>query len=1443
MTGLSGGVAGSELRVTIADDRREIDLSVQAGDSHTVGELAAQAAELIGGADSGGLWCERRSTYLDAATPLADAEARWGDRLLLTAATREPTRVGGRPRFELVVSAGPCAGQRWELGDGTYSLGRDPDSNVEVADPSISRHHLDLTVTKDGVTIVDAGSANGTAIDGGALKPERAYPLEEGDELELGRTMVRARRLGERTDPGLRLRAGRLDFNRPPRVRAPWEPFTRELPSPPSHGRRARLPLAASLLPLAAGVLLFVLLDSPVMLAVAGLSPLMAISSYLGDRRGGRKSFARASTEFHEQVEAAVEELDGALLEEAAQRRAELPDAAALIARAREHSPALWERRRADPDFLHLRVGVADLPARSEVSIGKGGDAELRAEADRLLAERQSVPSVPVPIEVAAVGVVGLTGPRRAGAGLARWLLLQAAILHSPDDLVIVAAVGEDAAAEWEWLKWLPHLRPDRLGVIAPAVAVGRAAAEDMLTEVGDVLRASAAQERFGGDEDHGRAQLLLLLDEGLGIDRGLISSVLAKAAERGVAAVWLGRDVRDLPGQTGAIVEAHRDRATLLLTDVGSGADTEDVSADSVSLQLAEETARLLAPLRDVGERGRSGDIPRQVGLLDILDLVPPSSQALRRRWEEWRGGLRMPIGIGGEGPLSVDLRSEGPHALIAGTTGSGKSELLRTVVASAAASVPPDRLVFLLIDYKGGSAFAPCATLPHVVDVISDLDGHMAERALVSLDAELKRRERILAEHGAKDLRELMRRHPDAAPPMLVIAVDEFAKLREEIPEFVDGVVDVAQRGRSLGVHMVLAAQTLRNAFTPAIRANTNLRVALRVADDTESEDVIGSPLAARIPSGESSRGRAFVRTGSGDSELRELQTAYVSGRSIPAEGLGLGLRPFDLADLEQSVAADSGPDSDADNDLTALGAAATAAQAEMGLAQPQPPWLPMLPSLLGLDELRGPDDDPPRPGRAAVGLVDLPRLQRQEALDVDLAAVGHVAVFGGANSGKTTFLTSTALALAEAAPPQQLGIYALDAGGGHLAPLAELAHCGAVVSAEDEERVERLFRELLRRIERGVAARRAQGAAGAAEQTTVLLLDDLGSFAHQYDRPGFGSAYESLQRVLAGGRNASVHVLLTASRRGDLPSALAAHIGQRLVLRMPTEEDMLSLGLERKAVRGAHLPPGRGFTQASDEFQVAVPVRDGAQWPLERAVADVPAAGAEAVRPIEVLPNRVEASALGLASGIESLPLGVGDIDLDVAAIDLGEMHFLIVGPYRSGRSAALGTIAAGLRAAEPGARVHLLSPRRSPLRDLDLWDTASSGADACAESVASIVREVEAEGPDAPFRFVLVDDGGELTDAATLSHLERLVRTGRDGRVRVVAAVESASARGIGLGWIRELRREGHGLLLHPDLSADGDLLAAKLPRQVPAPFVPGRGFLVRAGAAELVQVAR
>jgi S-DNA-T family DNA segregation ATPase FtsK/SpoIIIE len=1420
-----------DLRITVASGDAEADLRVTAAGTDPVGKLAEAAAEALGQAPVNSLWCERRGEQLSGGLTLAQAAIRWGDRLLLDVPRTETTQVGGKARVELVVSAGPCSGEIFLLGYGSFGLGRGHDVDICIPDPSMSQHHLDLRVDPTGVQVVDPGSTNGTAIAGEPLTVSVPYTVREGDEVELGRTLIRFRPLARGVVARVDQHGGLLEFIRPPRIGREFVPFRAELDAPPEKGRRARLPLAASLMPLLAGLVLFLLLSSPVMLAVAGLSPLMAIGTYVSDRRGGKLSFASGATRFRQKLESILESLDVALANEEAARRDEALDAPALMQTLAELSPTLWSRGPLDADFLRLRLGLADLEARSRVAIGDGGEQELRELASSRLASRKRVSAVPLTVDLAAAGVVGIAGPRKATASLARWMIVQAAILQSPGELILMAALTPSSAEEWAWLKWLPHLRPDRLGLDLAPVAIGRSESERLLGEIPELIRqrTSLARSAVASVKP---TQLLILIDQQTGIDRSILSAALTNATENAVSVLWIGHDSRDLPGQAKKIVELAEDRAVLSLTDVDSGKSTSGVSAEGLSEELADRAARSLAPIRDVSELARTSDIPGRVGLLSLIALLPPDAARLEQRWSAWRGKLDAVIGIGADGPLTIDLRRDGPHALIAGMTGSGKSELLRTLVAAAAAAAPPNRLSFLLVDYKGGSAFAPCAAFPHVVDVVSDLDEHLAERALTSLRAELKRRERILAEHGAKDLKDLERQVPGAAPPLLVIAVDEFAKLREEVPEFVDGVVDIAQRGRSLGVHMVLAAQTLRNAFTPAIRANTNLRIALRVSEDSESEDVIASPLAARIPSGERSLGRGYARTGHG--ELREFQTAYVSGRSDQAVASELTVEPFTVAQAMAATSDSPAVSSDADSDLTELAEAAREAQLAMNLPVPTPPWLPILPPLLALDALA---DHRFGDGRVAIGLVDLPALQRQDPLVLDLVGAGHVAVYGASNSGKTTLLCTVALALARSSTPAELCVYGLDAAGAKLAELSDLPHSGGIVLAHEEERLHRLMRLLVRRIDDADSRR---------EQRVVLLLDDFDAFAQRHNRPGVDSAFQLFERVLAGGRAAGIHVVLSASRRGSLSAPLAAHVGQRLALRMPTEEELLSLGLVAKAVKGATLSPGRGFTQDGNEFQVAIPVRDGAPQTVAEAVEEIDGPATSRAWSIEVLPSRVSRAELTSTTpdgqSIDGVPIALSDDDLSPATIDLSQLHFLVIGSYRSGRSTTLETIARGIAEASPNAPIHLLSPRPSPLRDSELWASMATGLSDCESAAARLLEEVEGGVYFDRPAFLVVDDAGELTDARIAAMLERVVRLSRDTRLRVLAAVETGAARGIGSPWIRELRREGHGLLLQPDLDADGDLLGVRLPRRVAAPLVPGRGFIVVRGVAELVHVA-
>ena len=1361
---------------------------------------------------------------------------RHGDLVLIGTPPARPPDAA--TELELVVVGGPASGRRFPLPAGEHVVGRDVGASIVLDDAALSGRHLRVAVRDGGASVTDLGSRNGTLIHGEALEPGTPEPLAAGSVVRAGRSLLAV--APTPADPPAPPAAGdgTVPFNRPPRVHRPLEPARRPFPPPPDSPQRGRLPLGASLIPLALGIGLYIVTRLPTMLLFSTLSPVMALSTYLEDRRSGRKGYERRRREYRKRLAALRDELDAERTRELAARRAALPSAAHLLRRARTLDPALWERSAGDPDFLTLRLGSADLTALLEVAVERGGNPELRGEVEEVASWYASAPDVPAALPLAELGAVGLCGPQEGVEGVARWLAAQAVTLHSPRELVLAAALDEERAARWRWLQLVPHARAEGSPLTRTLVA-GPLAARALVEELARVAtdRREAAEDAFGAGRRAGWPTILVLLDERVAPERPLVAEALAHAAEAGIAVLWLGSERRDLPGECAGIVELDHSSARLAFTDARSGETVDDVSADFLPLELAEELAQSLAPVRDTSA-SRSGTIPDRISLFELDDAQNP-----RLHWDE-SDRLTATIGAAAGGPFRIDLRADGPHALVAGMTGAGKSELLQTLIASLAVSNPPTRLTFLLIDYKGGAAFKECAELPHTVGVVTDLDAHLTQRALVSLNAELQRRERLLRDAGAKDLADMERRAPDLAPPSLAIVIDEFATLAKEVPDFIDGVVDVAQRGRSLGVHLVLATQRPGGVVSENIRANTNLRIALRVNEAAESTDVIGVAEAARIP--RDRPGRAYARTGHG--ELTELQTAYVGGasrttgadRSVWVRKLG----------FETALAPSRGRDGDeGETDLQRLVAAARAEAERRRLLRPRSPWLPPLPSVLDADAL-APSDEPARV--AVLGLLDEPARQRQEPLVLDLEHEGSALVYGASGSGKTTLLRTLALSLVRESSPDELHLYGLDFATRGLTALADLPHTGAVISGEDEERTARLFAFLRTTLERRKQLFAERGAFTLSEHVRasgetlariVVLLDGYTGFASAFERVNLGELVDTLPRLVGDGRPLGVHFVITADRRGAVPNALAGIIPTKLALRLADEDEFQALGIPLRAVRGAQLPPGRGFRPDGTEFQVAIAGGDTSGAGQAAALAEIAQAlrarhGVRGAPGVEPLPAQVSRDELPAPAAPLRAVVGIGDAELAPVEVALDDRHLILVGPYRSGRSTALATIAQSLRACDPALELHLLAPRRSPLGQLPIWTTKTEGVDACDAAAARFAEDVEARRG-----VIVIDDGEELAESLGGPALETLVRRGRDHDLRVVAACERQAAQRAFSGWVRELRKEQNALLLDPDPDVDGDLVGVRLPRRSSPVWPVGRGYLVRRGEIELVQVAR
>ena len=1401
------------MRLTVeAPERAPSDLELEAPAGATVRAVVSAIARHlhVNPATEVVAYSERKGAVLDGDLTLSLAGLASGDRLRL--ATLEESRRS--EAFTLEIVNGPLAGQHLVVPAGTYVIGRTAPSDVLLPEPSVSVRHAEIRLSADACVITDLGSTNGVWVNGRRLR--EPYQWQPGTAVDFGESTLVLRRpqwsgSGARGVTAVLEASGDVPFNRPPRLVAPFTPPQLTLAAPPGDPPARRLPIGSSVLPLVMGAILYVITRTPTMLVFCMLGPAMAAYSYWDDRRSGRATFRARAGEFRREIAAAVERLDSARTNERQALLASMPSAVVLCERATRRLPNLWERRPGDDDFLRVRLGTADRQARSVATIAPGGSDRLRGEAETDLGTTALLESVPVSISLGDHPVTALTGSGRTA--LARWMVAQLATLHSPADVALtIVAPG---SASWEWAAWLPHAR------MAPVDT-----AEDA---------ERLATSMTTSEQPDGKALAIIVWDGQIGVPRSKVLPLLLPSPRRRV--IWLEQDPQAVPGEAGLVVTAG-DRS-IDIDRVGTGTLIRGATVDEIDATTLDAIARALAPMRDVSGHDSQAAIPESVGLVEVLGLADELEQDIAERWRTSGTANSLILGSTGDGLLQIDFGRDGAHVLVGGTTGGGKSVLLQTAVASMAVNHPPSRVSFVLVDYKGTAAFGAVEGLPHTLAMVTDLRPQLTARALTSLRAELQRRKAVLDAAGCADLAELARRDPQRCPPRLVVVIDEFAALRSEVPEFLDGVLEVARQGRTLMVNLVLATQEPGEAITRGVSANVDVRIALRVADPELSRLIIDAPDAAWIP--RSRPGRAVARLSPG--QLAEFQVA----NSQAATGSM-------MARQQEIIVRDAGRDVTATRgtgptDLERITAAIHRVVEAHRIPAPPPMWLPLLPDVLPLDKLEPAADD----GHPVIGLLDEPSVQQQRPFVLELER-GAVAVFGGPRMGKTTALRTVAASLAGVAPPDELHLYGLDFATRGLTPLLQLPHTAAIVNGEERDRVERLFVSLRQAIDERKIDFARHGVSTLAEyrsrtgdRTThpriVVLLDGLSGLQSTYERVDLGALIDSLPGLVSDGAPLGVHFLMTSERKLGLRTALDGLVTERIVLPLASQSDYADLHLAVPA----SVSPGRALVSGGNEVQVAIagsepeaPAQSDhlaqlgvalrARWPGLHAPA------------LQVLDSLVEAASLPRPRQPLHAVLGIDGTAMAPAEVDLGDRHLLVVGPNRSGRSSALKRVAQSLAAAPSPPLLRLFAVRRSPLLDLDIWNGAHRG-EACVDGLSRLADELDERPEDdsAPPVVVVVDDADELDQLVKATLGERVVRRSRDRGVRIVAAAETRSAHRAFGGMLAELRKDKHGLLLQPDLDVDGDLFGVRLPRRTGVVFPQGRGYLVVDGRIRLVQV--
>ncbi|MXM62467.1 cell division protein FtsK [Streptomyces sp. HUCO-GS316] len=1407
----------------------------------------------------------------------------------------EPTGL-----VELRVVGGPLAGFVHRLGVGRYDIGSGAASYVRIDDPEVGARALTLSVATDGTCQVavhgDEKDKEAITLDGAPVDGDE-WPL--GGQIAVGNSLLE---LARYTPPNAALKWSddgiALDYNRPPRLRPPERQTTFRLPSPPREYEARPLPWLMALTPLVGAVVAVVIFQRWYYLIMAGLSPILLFANYFNDKKHGRKSHAKQVKEYEEQKERIEKDAQDALIAERNDRRHAVPDPASVLSLGTGPRTRLWERRRTDRDHLLLRVGTGQLP--SEVVLDDPEQDDHRRQVT------WKIEDAPVALSLRGLGVIGMAGPGDSARAMGRWAVGQTAALHSPMDVQFYLLSENSAQVSWDWMRWLPHAKPGsgqdvNILIGTDAETVGARIGE--LTQILDARKKAAEQNRGQGtsfsDPD------IVVVWDGSRRLRSLPGAVrlLREGPSVSMYAICLDAEERFLPGECQAFVvaepraeeydaqassvaqpqqavggfpsfqawhaggsepEQRRQTEKLRLRVEEAGAERiKEVRPDFVSPAWCLRLARSLSALRDISGETEDSALPAASRLLDVLQLEPPTGDAIVARWRMGGQSTMAVIGESYDGPFGIDMRKDGPHGLIAGTTGSGKSELLQTIVAALAVANTPENMTFVLVDYKGGSAFKDCVKLPHTVGMVTDLDAHLVERALESLGAELKRREHILAAADAKDIedyQDLVRRDPSHAPvPRLLIVIDEFASMVRDLPDFVTGLVNIAQRGRSLGIHLLLATQRPSGVVSPEIRANTNLRIALRVTDGGESSDVIDSPEAGHIS--KSTPGRAYVRLG--HASLVPFQSGRVGGRrpgaadpqvlmpwvgTLSWEDLGRAalVKPKAEAREEEEI-----------TDLKVLVDAVREANQALGIPAQHSPWLPALAETLLLDQIempavaQGPGKLPPAP----YGVEDLPADQARRPVVVDFSTFGHLMIGGAPRSGRSQILRTLAGSLARTHSTADVHLYGIDCGNGALNALTRLPHCGAVVGRNQTERVIRLVNrlkgELSRRqdllAEKGYADIGEQRAAAPEDERLphiVVLLDRWEGWVPTLGEVDHGALTDELTTMMREGASVGVHLVLTGDRT-LLVGRIATLTEDKYGLRLADRSDFSTLGIPARKVP-EEIPPGRGYrNESGTETQFALLSEDttgqgqaAALSAIGEAATARDAGVARSRRPFRVdsLPSRISfGEAWEMrdpeASGSRLWALaGIGGDEIVGFGPDLsaGVPTFVIAGPAKSGRSTVLMNFARSFL--NQGIRLVVAAPRQSPLRRLDGTDgvlKVFTGDDIDEDDFEELIDQASLEEPIA----VLVDDGEILEDCDAESQMKRIVSRGAErGLALVIAGDEEDVCSGFS-GWQVDAKKGRRGILLSPQESSSGDLIGVRLSRSmVGGQVAPGKGML-------------
>lgn len=1128
-----------------------------------------------------------------------------------------------------------------------------------------------------------------------------------------------------------------------------------------------------ALMPVVAGVGMILMMFSsgnPIRMAVGAVMLVVVLITAVGAlaraKSGTRKQAETDRIRFLEHLETAEAQIRKRAAEQRRLSGLRNPSPSQLTEVVRQPH-RLWERRRSDEDFLICRLGVGTGDLACDVAVKPTNDPMAtaepisRAHLDRMLRRVRTIEDLPVAVPLH--GVVSLVGAPAETAEAVRALLCQVAVLHAPEDLRMHLALPlSDGADGGRWALWLPHLLDDSRfdGPIGMrGVSYDDSSARALVEEL-DARRTELIESGAYRRTPVNRPHLLIVVDMGSEHGRAVLSRAEAVGDPTLARITVVATSPRQHmePSEVDVRVTVAGDRTfEVELLDRGrvrEPASGEEGFArrllyggrrgrlDAVDPSLADTVARELSPLRLVEDAVPDAPLEQTVTLDRLLGIEDFGTYDIAGMWRprQQEDFLNVPFGVDGDGePIRLDIKESaangmGPHGLCVGATGSGKSEVLRTIVLAQAVCHAPDQLSLVLVDYKGGATFAGLEALPHTAAIVDNLEdgAGLVDRLHESILGEIQRRQRVLAAAGnLPNVAEYNRlraggREEAAAPlPVLFVVIDEFGELLAAKPEFIELFVQIGRIGRSIGVHLLLASQRLEEGRLRGLESYLSYRLGLRTFSAAESRTAIGTTDAHDLPP---IPGSGLLKV---DPDIFErFKAAYVSGpyepaameadRDLPPVPMPLELVNTTEAWLEEHLAGERARIAEQRSLETAAQATASSGRAavdgqttlDMVVARlvPAAPktkqiWLDPLPEQVGLDKVLGPLTVDRNRGLSAprnsyltvaLGIKDRPREQWQGPMTVDLSgAGGNMVVIGGPQAGKSTVLRTFVTSLALTHSPMEVNVYAVDMGGSSLGYLERLPHVGGVASRFETERLSRLIAEVAQWLEEreqlflreriddveDMRRRRAAGELSELACTDLfLVIDDWTAF-----KKDFEELAETVQTILQHGLGYGVHVIFANGRWADFRLPLQSAIGTKVELQINDPLDSIVGRRPMEAMTGS--PTGRVLTTDALQSQIALPKVDQPDVVREatpQALVEAVDGGWESEKrapTVRMLPELVDHDAVRAEfPGTPRAMVGIAEKDLHPVCFDLdgAQRHVLIFGDTGSGKTSTLRTV---------------------------------------------------------------------------------------------------------------------------------------------------------------------